>query len=141
MHTPEELADGLTGTERTALHEAELGIERLHRAHGHLVAFHHNVGRAMNHLAAAENELRAAGHNGPADRLRDDILPRGVITADDSPDPVDGRWSYDVLETFQATMYHDVVAFGDDLHAHLGDVRRHAYERHQEHVWKRRAGR
>lgn len=40
----------LTETEREALHEVELGIERMHRAHGHLVAFHHNVVEARTTL-------------------------------------------------------------------------------------------
>ena len=28
-------------------------MERLHRAHGHLVAFHHVIGHALDHLAEA----------------------------------------------------------------------------------------
>lgn len=128
-----------SSTAEAALHEAELGIERLHRAHGHLVAFHHNIGRGMNHLAAAEPLLRDAGHDDLADELRDDYLPRGVIPHPGSPDPSDGRWSWYVLERFQTTFYHPLVGFGDDLHDHLGDGAWHANERNQEQAWKTRA--
>ena len=56
-----DTADTLTETEREALHEVELGVENLHRAHGHLVSFHHSTGRAMDHLAVAE-EVAATGN-------------------------------------------------------------------------------
>jgi len=128
----------LTETECEALHEVELAVENLHRAHGHLVAFHHSTGRAMDHLATAEKRLRAAGHERAADRLRDRHLPRGVLPACDDEAPA-GRWSYDVLETFQATFLEDVVAFGEDVHDRVADGRRHVAERQQERQWKARA--
>jgi hypothetical protein len=131
--------DGLTDVEREALHEVELGVENLHRAHGHLVSFHHSTGRAMDHLAVAEDRLRAAGHETAANHLRDELLPRGVVPADDDEDPVAGRWSYDVLERFQETFLEDVVAFGDRVHDDVADGRRHVAERRQEAAWKRRA--
>jgi hypothetical protein len=127
----------LTDVQREALHEVELGVEHLHRAHGHLVSFHHSTGRAMDHLAAAEELLREAGHEGAANRLRDDYLPRGVLPACDD-EAAAGRWSYDVLETFQRTFLDDVVAFGDWIHDDIADGRRHVAERRQEREWKRR---
>lgn len=130
----------LTQSERDALHEVDLGIERLHRAHGHLVAFHHNTGRGMNHLATAEAGLRAAGHPDLADTLRDDFLPRGVARANDSDDPIDGTWSYAILEGFQATFLDDILAFGETVHAQVANGVRHLNERKQEQEWKRRAG-
>jgi len=130
--------DGLTEAEREALHEVELGVEHLHRAHGHLVSFHHSIGRAMDHLAAAEELLREAGHERLADRLRDDHLPQGVLPSGDGSSA--GRWSYDVLETFQSTLLDDVVAFGDRVRERIADGRRHVAERRQEAAWKRRAG-
>jgi hypothetical protein len=130
----------LTETEREALHEVELGVETLHRAHGHLVAFHHTTGRAMDHLASAESLLRESGHARLANALRDDYLPRGVLPGcDDDGDP--GRWSYDVVEQFQATFLEDVVAFGDRVHDLVADGQRHVAERVQEREWKRRGGR
>lgn len=129
--------DELTEAEREALHEVELGVEHLHRAHGHLVSFHHSTGRAMDHLAAAEELLREAGHERLADHLRDDHLPQGVLPS--CGDDAAGRWSYDVLETFQSTLLDDIVAFGDRIHERIADGRRHVVERRQEAAWKRRA--
>lgn len=131
----------LTQAERNALHEIDLGIERLHRAHGNLVAFHHNTGRGMEHLAVAETHFRAAGHPDVADTIQDEYLPRGVARASDSPDPLEGTWSYAILEGFQATFLDDILAFGDTVHTELANGVRHLNERKQEQEWKRRAKR
>lgn len=130
----------LSEAEREALHEVELGVENLHRAHGHLVSFHHNTGRAMDHLARAERLLRESGHDDLANSLRDEYLPRGVVPPCDSEETTAGRWSYDILEKFQATFLEDVVGFGDRVHEQLADGWRHVAERRQEREWKRRAG-
>jgi hypothetical protein len=132
-------SDGLTDREREALHEVELGVENLHRAHGHLVSFHHSTGRAMDHLAVAEELLREAGREELADRLRDDYLPRGVVPPCDGEGTRAGRWSYDILEKFQETFLEDVVAFGDRVHDEMADGQRHVAERRQEAAWKERA--
>lgn len=124
-----------------SLHEVELCIERLHRAHGHLVAFHHNIGRGMNHLAAAEQGLRDAGHRDIADTIRDNYLPRGVIAGDGSPDPIDGRWSYDILENFEDVFLTDIVDYGREIHERLSGGARHVAEREQERAWKGRVHR
>jgi hypothetical protein len=134
--------DGLTEVERDALHEVELGVENLHRAHGHLVSFHHSTGRAMDHLAVAEDLLREAGHAGLADRLRDEVLPRGVVPSCEGEGGRNGssmgRWSYEILEQFQETVLDDVVRFGDGAHQDIADGRRHVAERRQETKWKQR---
>lgn len=121
------------------LHELELGAERVHRAHGHLIAFHHNIGRGMDHIARAEDGLRAAGRDDLADELRDEYLPRGVIPRDGDPSIGAGRWSYDVLEAFQRTFYRDIVTFVDDAHEELTDGHWHVHERAQERQWKDRS--
>lgn len=123
----------LTDTEIEALHKVELGVERLHRAHGALVEFHHNTGHAMEHIAAAERLLRESGHDSLADDIRDSYLPRGVI---------DGtRWSYDVLECFQEDMLAELTAFEERARTQVADGQRHVAERRQEREWKRRAER
>ena len=132
--------EGVSQAERDTLHEIDLGMERLHRAHGHLVAFHHNTGRAMNHLALAEVGLREAHRPDLADRLRDEYLPRGVARATDSTQPVDGIWSYAILEGFQEVFLDDILAFGQAVHEDLANGQRHLNERQQERDWKRRAG-
>lgn len=126
----------LSEVELETLHEVELGIERIHRAHGHLVAFHHNTGRGMNHLAAAENLLRSCDNHRLADSLREEYLPRGVVAACNSGDPTAGRWSYDILESFQDVFLNDIVAFGDEVRTNIANGLRHAFERQQEQAWK-----
>lgn len=131
MSSDEETA--ISEREREALHQVELGLEWLHRAHGHLVEFHHNTGHAMDHLAEAEDLLRDCGFDDLADALRDEYLPRGVID--------DDRWSYDVLECFQADFLADIRAFEAETREQVADGQRHVAERAQEGEWKRRARR
>jgi hypothetical protein len=129
MPTQDELPD-LTDEECAALHHVDLAVEWLTRAHGHLLAFHHGTGHAMDHLAEAEHLLRASGHEKLADHVRDAVLPRGVV---------DGRWSYDVVESFETGLLADVEATGERVRDDVADGRRHVTERKQERDWRRRA--
>ena len=121
----------LDAEEREALHRVELGVEWLHRAHGDLVEFHHKTGHAMDHLADAEAQLRACGHTDLADALRDEYLPRGVID--------EGRWSYDVLESYQDGFLSALTDFEERARGEIADGQRHVTERRQEREWKQRA--
>ena len=123
--------EGLTEVELEALHEVELGLEWLQRAQGYLIEFHHATGHGMDHLALAESRLREAGHDELADDVRDDLLPHGVVD--------DDRWSYDVLEDFQATMLAEATVLERRVREELADGRRHVAERRQERRWKTRA--
>ena len=120
----------LSESELSALHEAELGAEWLRRAHGSLVEFHHATGHAMDHLHDAESTLREAGHTDLADQLRDELLPSGAI---------EDRWTYDLLETFEAGVFEDVTGYERRIREELADGERHLTERRQEREWKRRA--
>src|SRR6056297_372582 len=112
----------LSDAEVDALHEVELGVEWLHRAHGHLVEFHHATGHAMDHLDDAESMLRATGYDRLADRLRDDLLPRGVVG---------DTWSYGVLEAFQDGPLGDATDAAADARETVAEGRRHVAERRQ----------
>lgn len=129
----------LSESEISALHEVELGIEHLHRAHGHLIAFHHSTGRAMNHLAAGEEHFRETDYETLADEIRDEYLPRGVIEGRESDDR--GRWSYDVLETYEEVFLNDIVDFWRMVSETVADGQRHVHERRQEQEWKDRSRR
>jgi len=122
----------LTDAECDALHRVELAVEWLQRAQGNLIAFHHAVGHAMDHLAEAETELRDCGQDDLADDLRDDYLPRGVVDEE--------RWSYDVLESYQAGFLRPMVDFERQARDRIADGHRHVAERRQEREWKGRAG-
>lgn len=122
---------GLSDTECRALHEVELGLEWFQRAQGHLLEFHHATGHGMDHLHEAESLLREVGHDDLADAVRDELLPRGVVD--------DDRWSYDVLEGFQATLLSDAHDLERRVRRELADGERHVRERRQERAWKERA--
>ena len=122
----------LTDEECQALHDLKLGAEHVQRAYGHLLAFHHAIGRGMDHFAAAEAELREAGHLDPADELRDNHLPAGVLG---------DRWSYELVEEFQAGFLADVVAFESVVRDDLAAGVDHVAEREQQRRWRERARR
>ena len=122
----------LSETDIDALHSIELGLEWLSRAHGTLIEFHHSTGHAMDHLDDAEDKLREAGHEELANHLRDDVLPRGAI---------EDRWTYDLLETFEAGLYDDVTTYEKRVREEIADGRRHVAERRQESEWNHRANR
>jgi hypothetical protein len=131
MGETDQTAPDLSETERQGLHEVELALEWLHRAHGSLMAFHHATGHAMDHLADAEEQLREADRTEVADAIRDEYLPRGVIDQD--------RWSYEVVEHYQASFLDPLSDFEAETREALADGRRHVTERRQEQAWKRRA--
>ncbi|MFC7044493.1 hypothetical protein ACFQH6_02910 [Halobacteriaceae archaeon GCM10025711] len=123
----------LTETERQAVHEVELGLQWLRRAHGALLEFHHSTGHAMDHLFDAESQLRDIGHDDLADRLRDDLLPAGVTD--------DDQWTYELVEQFEAGHLNDVATFEADVRAAISGGRRHVAERVQQDEWRRRSER
>ncbi|MFB6304139.1 MAG: hypothetical protein ABEH47_03160 [Haloferacaceae archaeon] len=118
--------------ERNALHEVQLGVEHLHRAYGHLLAFHHAVGHAMDRFAAIEDDLRAVGYDEYASELRDDHLPAGVVG---------DRWSYELVEEFQDGFLAEMTGFEHRLREDVAGGRRHVTEREQQRRWRERARR
>ena len=126
----DDQSDGLSNGERAALHDLQLGIEHLHRGYGHLLSFHHAVGRAMNRFDDAREKLRASGHDEHADALRDDLLPAGVV----------GRqWTYELVEAFVDEFLDPVDAFEADVRKELADGRRHVTEDRQRRAWRERS--
>ena len=123
-------APELDETEREALHSVELGMELLRRAHGDLVGVHHKTGRAMDHFARAEGQLRACGYEGLADAVRDRCLPRGAV---------DDRWTYDLLESFEEGFLAEIADVEEHTREVVADGRRHVAERQQEREWRGRA--
>lgn len=121
----------LSDTEREALHEIELGAEWVHRAHGALIEFHHDIGHGMDHFARAEALFRDAGRTELADALRDEQLPRGVDESD--------RWSYELIEDFRDGFLGEILAFEDVAHQRVAGGTRHVAERAQQREWTRRA--
>jgi hypothetical protein len=122
----------ITAEEREALHQLQLGVEHIHRAYGHLLAFHHQVGHAMDQFAAAGESLRAAGHDHFADTIRDDLLPAGVVG---------DRWSYELVADFEEGFLAETTGFERGVRRALVDGLDHVSERAQQRDWRARAER
>ena len=120
----------LTPVERDALHEFQLAIEYVYRAYGDLLAFHHQLGHAMDRLATGEEYLREAGHDEQANRLRDECLPSGAI---------DDRWTYELVEEFADGFLEEVTDFETDVREDLADGLEHVTERDHQRRWRERA--
>lgn len=112
--------DELSDDERAAVEAVERGLEEFHRAHGALVAFHHAVGRAMDHFDEAEGRLRSE-HDDVADRLDEDVLPAGVTA--------DGKLTYEVVDEFEDGLLADVEGVTEATLEELVDGRRYPIER------------
>ena len=66
-------------------------LEWVERARGHLYSFHQLMGRADLLLGEACEKLRAAGHDGVAQRLEAEMVGRNVLQ---------GRWTVQIVEEF-----------------------------------------
>jgi len=113
-----EAAD-LTEAEREAISEVEDGAEWIHRAHGHLVEFHHAVGHAMDHFDDAEAAL-AEEHDGLAERLESEVLPAGLTE--------DGHLSYQLVAEFEEGFLATVEDVTDAAREELVDGERYVVE-------------
>ncbi len=120
----------LTDAEQAALHDLQLGIEYVHRAHGSLLTFHHELGHGMDRLSDAEKRLRDAGHTEWADALRDEHLPAGAIS---------DQWTYELVEEFAEGFLTEVAAFEETVRKDLADGLDHVTEREQQTSLRERA--
>ena len=114
------VVDGMTEDERAAVEEVERGLESVHRAHGTLVEFHHQIGRAMEHFDEAEGRLRGE-HGDLADRLQDDVLPAGVTD--------DGKLTYELVSEFEDGLLSVVESVARSTLEELADGSRYPIER------------
>ena len=94
-------------------------LEVVEQARGMLYAFHRLTGRADNDLAAALDDLAAAGHTELADEVRADLVGRNVI---------DGRWTFQVVEDYDDGYWSRFREWEATVRDRLTDGRRHVYE-------------
>ncbi|AFZ73144.1 BAR domain-containing protein [Natronobacterium gregoryi] len=120
----------LSDAEADALHEMQLGIEYVHRAYGSLLAFHHQLGHAMDRMADAEDELQTAGHDEWADALRNEHLPAGAVS---------DQWTFELVEEFSTGFMDDIVAFEAEAREELADGLDHVTERQHKRRLRERA--
>jgi len=88
--------DGVSDETVEAAGAVSEALEFVERARGHLYSFHQLIGHADLLLGEACDKLRAAGHDGIADRLECDLVGRNVLY---------GRWTFQVVEEFDDTYW------------------------------------
>jgi hypothetical protein len=110
---------GLDDATVEALGKLSEALETAERARGHLYTFHQLIGGAHNMLAEAVEMLRAAGHEGEADVLCDDLLGRDVLP---------GRWTYQVVEEYDDGYRRVFLETEELIRMRLAGGRRHIYE-------------
>jgi hypothetical protein len=111
--------DGVTDTTVEALGALSKALETTERARGHLYTLHQLTGTADFELDQAVELLRAAGHDGWADRVQREILGRNVIP---------GHWTFQIVEAYNATYYEPFRALEAAARDELADGRDHLYE-------------
>lgn len=112
---PEEADDATVA----AVGTASEAFEYLIRARGHLYSWHQLMGHVDALMGEAADQLEAAGHGGLADELRRTHLGRNAIR---------DRWSFEVVEDFDATYYTSAEAWDRRLRDELMEGRPHVHE-------------
>jgi hypothetical protein len=79
-----------------ALGKLSEALETVEEARGHLYAFHRRCGTADLALGEAVDLLREAGHEAIADAVETDLVGRNIL---------EGRWSFQVVEEYDAGYY------------------------------------
>lgn len=110
---------GVSNDTVTALGKLSEALEVVENARGLLYAFHRLTGKADLALGEAVDMLRDAGHTELADQLDHDIVGRNVI---------EGRWTFQVVEDYDANYYQPFVDAERDARVALVDGKRHLFE-------------
>ncbi|MEU4715348.1 hypothetical protein AB0F73_17055 [Micromonospora purpureochromogenes] len=111
--------DGVTDETVAALGKLSEALEAVERARGHLYSLHQLIGHADLMLDDAVAQLRAAGHEDLAERVRTELLGRNVIA---------GRWTFQIVEDFDDNYYAVFRELDRAARDQLVDGRRHLYE-------------
>ncbi|GII81502.1 hypothetical protein Sru01_64840 [Sphaerisporangium rufum] len=102
-----------------ALGSLSNALETVHRARGHLYAFHQLTGTADFELDNTLDLLRRAGHHELAGRLETELVGRNVI---------EGRWTYQLVEEYDDGYYATFQDLERQIREELAGGRRHLYE-------------
>ena len=94
-------------------------VEWVIRARGRLYDFHQMMGHADAELGEAVGLLEQAGHADLADGIRRELLGRNVLP---------GRWTFEVVEAYDATYYDVATRWDRRVREALMDGRRHVLE-------------
>ncbi|MEU2880159.1 hypothetical protein [Streptomyces sp. NPDC007070] len=110
---------GVSDTTVQALGALSKALETTERARGHLYSFHQLTGGADFELDRAVALLREAGHHEWAERVQREILGRNVIP---------GHWTFQIVETYNATYYEPFRSVEEQARRELADGRDHLFE-------------
>jgi len=121
--------DGVDDATVAACGKASEALEWLERARGRLYDFHQMLGHLDFQMGDAADMLRDAGHSELADLLDRDVVGRNVL---------DGRWTFQIIEEFEALYYEPIRAIERRLRDELLDGKRHVYEAEMKEVRRTR---
>ncbi|MEU1471666.1 hypothetical protein ABZ434_26025 [Streptomyces sp. NPDC005761] len=111
--------DGVSDATVEALGTLSEALETVEQARGHLYAFHQLTGGADLKLGKAVEQLRKAGHPKHADLVSREIVGRNVLP---------GRWTFQVIESYNATYYRPFTGVEAQVREELVGGREHLYE-------------
>lgn len=111
--------EGVDDATVEALGKLSEALEAVEEARGHLYAFHRRCGTADLMLGDAVDLLREAGHDGLADAIETDLVGRNVL---------EGRWSFQIVEDYDASYYAAFTEHERTAREQLVGGRRHLFE-------------
>ncbi len=111
--------DGLSDDTVKALGKLSEALEMVEEARGRLYGFHRLTGSADLALGEAVALLQQAGHSDLAEGIAEDLLGRNVLQ---------GRWTFQLVEEYDAGYYQAFCAHEARARASLAGGRRHLFE-------------
>ncbi len=111
--------EGVSDHTVEALGKLSEALEVVEEARGLLYAFHRRTGEADLMLGDAVDLLREAGHGEIADGISTDLVGRNII---------EGRWSFQIVEDYDANYYDAFKQHEKDAREELAQGRPHLFE-------------
>lgn len=124
-----QVPDGVDEATVEAVGRLTAALEVVEEARGLLYGVHRLTGRADNDLLEAIDALTDAGHGDLAERIRQDLFGRNVLS---------GRWTFQVVEDYDDHYWSRWRHWEQTVRDELVAGRRHVYEaqlkeRHRTH--------
>jgi len=118
--SPEHIRpDGVDDATVKALGKLSEALEVVEDARGQLYRFHRLTGKADMALGGAVDLLRQAGHDALADQIETQLVGRNVL---------EGRWTFQLVEEYDAGYYAVFTALEERARGSLAGGRRHLFE-------------
>ena len=111
--------DGVDDDTVAAVGKLGEAVEWIERARGRLYDFHQMSGHADLLLGEAAERFAEAGRDDLADLIRTEYVGRNVI---------DGRWTFQIVEEYDATYWSPVRDAKADIEQQLLNGRQHVFE-------------